>query len=640
MSEVKYEVVVEYKLQGDLKAQLQQLSGGTVDLDVRLRGARQSTERMGGSMRGASSQARALWDAVQGGAGRAYDAFTGVVEQVGMFTRGLAMAGGAAAIGAVTYGVVSLNSELEKTQIALADILTSNGVTSDLNAGMGKSADLMKQIRKDAAALPGETSDLANIFKLAAIPGLAAGQSVDRVEKLSASAMAYGMGTVGLNGEVTARELQGMLSGRAGSHNVLSANLGFIGSKATTLNKMGEAERFLAVEKELEKHSGSIALYANSFEGVWSTLKDSAKLLLSNATSPLFEHVKKTITDVSGWLDHNQGSISVFTGRLGDGLAHAWDRGVQIFQEWAPAVETFTRGLYNDALSLWQSIRPEVEAIANALRTSLADGSALKRLESILRLYGELKIAGAAAPAVGSAVQAFGGIKGLLGGGAAAEGSGLLGGAGGGGSILATAAGGAAVGALAVAATAAAGEVLALGDANSKYHEQASAAAEDLATQFGRVAHDVWGSGSFLSNALQSVGQEATIEAAGLSRIIANIAEMTPGQWLGGERGAAIDAAMDTFKQGLKDDVFTPAYGDAPLDFFRAGLGPMAPPKDDDAAKKKATPPTTINVNNVFNISSNHDPSRIARNVVSMMGDTLRFPTQSRHVRNPASVRG
>src|SRR5690348_13283933 len=53
--------------------------------------------------------------------------FTGVVEKAGMLAISLREAGLAAGVGAVTYGVVGLNKELETTQVSLAAVLNANG---------------------------------------------------------------------------------------------------------------------------------------------------------------------------------------------------------------------------------------------------------------------------------------------------------------------------------------------------------------------------------------------------------------------------------------------------------------------------------------------------------------------------------
>jgi hypothetical protein len=43
--------------------------------------------------------------------------------------------------------------------------------------------------------------------------------------------------------------------------------------------------------------------------------------------------------------------------------------------------------------------------------------------------------------------------------------------------------------------------------------------------------------------------------------------------------------------------------------------------------------PRPVTINNYFAISSDRDPSRVAREVADQIAETRRFPTQSRHVK-------
>src|ERR1019366_9327127 len=128
-----------------------------------------------------------------GGLGRSFtEMFSGVVDKVAEVGVGIAKWGTIGALGVVTLGVTKLNAEFEKTQISMAAVFNANGVSSNINSGLGIAKDMMTQIRKDAAALPGETGDLIGIFRANTIPGLRAGADIKGFEKFSANVMAAG----------------------------------------------------------------------------------------------------------------------------------------------------------------------------------------------------------------------------------------------------------------------------------------------------------------------------------------------------------------------------------------------------------------------------------------------------------------
>lgn len=645
MGDIKYQVVVEYGTKGTLKAELPALTAGTgavADALARAKGEASGLEKGMGS----------VGEAFRRAGGAVVDGFIGVVERAGAAVRTMGTIAAAGALAAVTYGVSGLNSELEKTKIGLADILTSNGVTDNLTAGLDASAGLMKQIRKDAAALPGETKDLAQIFKLASIPGLRSGASVGRIEKLSANAMAYGMGTVGLDSGTTSRELSMLLSGRAGSHNTLGLQLaGLGGGEATKFNKLSDSKRFEFLEKEFAKHQGSIALYANSFEGLYSSLKDNAKLVLSDTTSPLFESVKQTLREANDWFTNSPPNVA----KLGEGLAEAWRMGIGEIKKWYPEVRSFAGQAYQEIAGIWHRIEPVVARVSESIRTSLGDGSAIKRIEEVLKLYGEVKLArglgSAASPFASMASSMFGMVGG---GGASGAAAGAAGGA---------AASGAAIAGGVVAAIAAAGvggEMIALANGN----RDAADAAGRLSTSMGRLTDDVVGGQTGLSKFLQMVGTEGTSELAkffdglhGIANFGDTVHKIEQGQE---DAQASYDekyvlndpkmqgtpaykAALDRkhrrqFKASWNSDVFDPNRDDSALDFTHTGGAASLADKLSDLKGKGTDGKAGTTINNYFTISSNHDPSRIARDVVDKIADMRRHPTQSRHVTNPSGT--
>jgi len=217
VADVTYKVEVELSTKGNLASKLGGFASKAESLD-------------------------GLFAKVGGAASKIGDAFEGAVEKAASLAGTMAKLGGAAAIGALAYGVVGINNELEKTEISLAAIFNANGITN-FTGGMALAADQMAKMRRDAAALPGETRDLVGIFRMVSVPGFQAGGTVDELRKLSGSAMAAGS-VMGLPMEQVARETAMLLQGRAGGHNVLGMDLGIT---AHGFNEKSAAERLKIV---------------------------------------------------------------------------------------------------------------------------------------------------------------------------------------------------------------------------------------------------------------------------------------------------------------------------------------------------------------------------------------------------------
>jgi hypothetical protein len=324
-------------------------------------------------------------------AGSLASAFEGAVEGAASLAATLGQVGAVAAIGAVTYGTLVLNKELENTQIALAAIFGANGITTSMPQGMSVAADLMSQMRKDAAALPGEFRDLVGIFKTISIPGFQAGASVDEIRAVAAQAMAVSQ-VMGLPMEQASRELAMLLEGRAGAHNVLGMRLaGLAGERAEAFNKLTAADRLASVRTELEKFAPAIEAYSHSFEGLSSTLVDNAKRFLSLATTPIFDRIKGVLSDANSWFDDNQDQVTLWASVIGERLGSAFDFARDKIRAWWPEIEAFAEHAYDRIASIWHRVGPLVEKVADSAAKALGNDKTFDRLEQIGLLYAGMK---------------------------------------------------------------------------------------------------------------------------------------------------------------------------------------------------------------------------------------------------------
>lgn len=574
------------------------------------------------------------------GAGLA-DAFTGAVEKVGAMALSVGALAGAAGIGAVIYGVTHLNNELESTKISLAAIFGANGQTNSFAEGMDLAGETMAKIRQDAKALPGETEDLIRIFRSISIPSFQAGKDIGGIESMSAKFMAFGA-VAGMQQETVAREAAMLLEGRAGAHNMLGLRLaGLGGDAAKSFNQKSAAERFDFLSKELNKYGDSIAYYSHSFDGLSSTLKDNAKNFLRMATEPLFGRIKDALEGVNGWFDANQTRVERWAQLIGDKLAAAFDFAIDTIKEWAPAIESFANAAWKDLSDLWDRLGPSIAEAANALKTALADGTALSKIEDILKLYAITKIGMPALSGVGGAAKLGGGI--MEGFGAGGASLGLAGGA-----VAAPLAI-----SLALAAAAAVGFSAALADSQSEYHERATAVVSRFSTEWDRlseqlnvnvmptlehfgvmVGESIVGNLELFNNALEWTTHPLNSLAISFDYLANLIGEGSPvatalQAWADGlDANRRLNRNEDQLQQELDQDIrgrrdgdFSmpgrgTAWGQAIADPIKAALKPGLGPGAGGTHVQKVE----------IVVSSNQDPGRIAELVIDKIENINRHP--------------
>lgn len=388
MADLTYRVVVDYATTGALAGGLGDAAGKA------------------GNLAGAL---RSIGDVAASSAGGLADAFTGAVEQAGSLALTVGKLAGAAGIGAVTYGVVGLNNELEKSTIGIGAMLNAFGVSGDINAGMDMAGGLLEKMRKDAAALPGEFADLKQFFSLGLSPGLQAGASTDKLESMAANAMATAA-ALQVPMDQAAREYGMLLGGRAGAHNIFGAKLGLTGDSAKEFNAKSGGDRLEDLNQRLAKFQPAIAAYANSFEGLSSSMVDNLKHFLQLSTAPLFESVKGTLAGIDGWFDKNQDTVEYWAVVIGQYLANAWSIGTDQIQEWWPAIKEFAQNAFVELAMIWTKLEPIVMRVGESVQGFLSNPDAFAKIEDVLKAYAATKVGMAVLPSLGNAGSAIGGV--------------------------------------------------------------------------------------------------------------------------------------------------------------------------------------------------------------------------------------
>lgn len=441
-----YDVVLRLSTTGSLSSGLDQIGG-------KAHGADEHVSRLG--MHG-----RELTEVFSRAGERVGGMLEGIADKALDIGEHFAKIGIGAAVALATYGVVHLNQELETTQISLGAIAQAQGFASTFDRGFVLAGEQLSKMKQDVKTLPGDLGQLSNIMKMIATPAAAGGANLDQIRQLAGKTMLTA-GILGVPQDVAAREMAGLLAGRAGSHNILGGRLGLIGDEAKKFNEESPEKRLATINTEMAKYQGAADRFGQSFVANWTTLKDNIKyVLLAPVTSPLFDHVKQTIQDINGYFDSHKSKIQEIVQTVGNDLAKGWDKAVATAERLLPTVEKIGEAI--------GKLGPA--GVMGAVSHVGAEIIALKAAGM------GMQVASSAMPGVGRMAAAS---SGYLFGGIEAEAAGVTAATGEAAGVLSTL-GVISLPALAFAAAGAAGAVDALTDASSKYHPQAVDAAKHL----------------------------------------------------------------------------------------------------------------------------------------------------------------
>jgi len=604
MSDLTYRLVVDLSTRGSLVPATEKLGKAGGDLNKVLGAAR---------------------DTVGGIAGGLANAFTGAVEGAARLGAVLGAGAAAAGVAGLAYGVTHLNAEAEKAQVSIGAILSAQGMAGGVSEGIARAGELIKDMRRDAAQLPGEFKDLQSFFKLGLTPGAQLGASAQVMEKLSASAMAAAAAT-GVQMDQAAREFAQLLQGHAGGHNVFGQLLGFSGGEAAKFNALTGDARLKAIEGAVGKYQGSIEHYATTWDALSSTMVDNGKQMLQRLSAPIFTRAKEEMTRANEWFSKNEHTVGRFTDRMAQGLDAAFGYGLDHIKSWGPAMQSFAQNTGHSLLETWRKIEPMAERLEKLGQRALSDPNLMHKVGSVAGAYGAVKLGTTVGPSVISAVGSLGGAAGLSG--AATGGLGAL------------------IMGLIAADIGSVGHVLT--DSTAWMHDEAVAHWASMKEHFGSAfAHfgnaleklepigvkiaDLYG--TWIVGQLDRAAYMLDIFAGAIERVAGGVASAA-------NVISAKAHAFDKFAGlGIFDDE-PGAKGTPRRDDFRGLLREI---RDDDANARKT--PTVkggggTHVQKVeIVVSSNQDPSRIARAIIDRISDVGRNPTSSRYVRNWGSSR-
>lgn len=646
-----YQVAVEIQQKGGLGG------GGGGGLDEKF-------SRMAGSAGRLDSALYRVGHSLNSLGGKLMAPFDAVVGKMAEATASIAKFGGAAAFGAITYGATKLNSELEKTTISLAAMIKANDKAETMGDAIGLSAKLMRDMRKDAAALPGTFEDLANITRTVMIPGLHAGMDLTQLRKFAQRTMAAGV-TAGLDPGMIGREMAMMLEGRGGARNVLEQRiLGKSGNAAKKFNQLGMDDRLKEINVALSKFDPAIEQFSHSYTALSTTLITNAKMFLATATLPLFEKIKSTIGQMNNWYDSNKKMVDSYAENLGAKLASAFDWGKAKILEWYPAIEAFAINAYDKVMGFWEGNKSSIESIGSSIQEFLKAPDSIDKIIHALELYllakgsGQVVSMGLSLAQVGVGMRTMSLLsKGAAGAGAAAAGSGAVEAAAGAAAAGASVGVAAALGAIAAVATvgvvagvSAMEQVNAQSGKGTKIdrmwkdaQEQWTIAGQDWKYTMDQMAIAVKPATDGIASLYNALGEGFVAACSGAASAISTVtgALAQASRWLNHGGGDSGDELPPGEKAKVSSAMNIARIANRPVwhgdDWRKVG-----DPALEKASKKyKSEHPgggggTSIQKVEIV-VTSNQDPSRIARQVFDVMQGIQRNPKVSRHVR-PVSM--
>jgi hypothetical protein len=532
------------------------------------------------------------------------EGFQRIVEHAARFAEHMAMAGAIAGVGALTWAVFKLDNQFERMRIGMAGEMLSEGVVGDMPRALSVSNVLMEKLRADSAQLPVEFRELAQVFQMSLIPGLQAGASVGAIERISTLSATLGAAT-GLGMHQVGTGLSQLFAGVVRTTNPLARLLGITSEDARKQFKdMMPSDRIDFISQKLERWGPTIKEFANSFIGLFTTLKTNIMTATEMATKPLFERVKSTLREANGWFLTHGGVVQDWAEKVGVRLGRAFDWVKEKILEWGPVIMQFMRDAYDRIKDLASGFSP----IFDGLKSAMQNGDLINKLETVAKLYAVSKVAEGIASAA-TPLMYGAGAAGMMG-----SGGGIF--AGMAESAPALAAG---LPVLAAGAVTVGGTMMAAADDTSKYQKEAA----NNMSQWGVTINQFKDSLDGLGDAFKAAGTKL---GSGLL-------------WLGNQATAIGDwaipgnASVGMHHRYWEEDTYQRVAT------FRHNRSSTT----DDPSKLLAKAISGTGQTNIgpvyFAISGNQEPSRIARVVAAHLAEMGRHRTTSPSVPNFSSKR-
>lgn len=547
--------------------------------------------------------------------------FNGIIDNIGgafvdFGAKASAALATAVGVGAVAASKISFefNETMENTNIALAAIANANGMVSSFGGGMRQASEILKQMRIDAAKLPGEFKDLEGIMATITSASAQSGMGLFGTEKMAAQAMtAASILKVPMN--VAGRELAMMLEGTARHAMPFFNRLGLGG--ASDFNKLSAKDRRLKASAAMDAIvSPAMGVIENSWTAIKSSFVDKLRQGLGTVGFPLFNTVKDIVKRFNDWVSNSTDKMRALGETLATGIQNAFLGGIETVKHWYPIVATFTETMYNGFQKTMARLSPVIQGAFSHLENFMKDPRAFDKLADTAKLLLELRVGSGLVAGAGSMMSTTAMMAAGFGGGGAA-GEGAL-------AALSAAAGPLAI-ILGVVVSGFYGVWSAVTDTQSLFHNFATQELIGIKSQFGSLA-EIFEKGFInIKPALELLGTGFLMIINTTLGVFLDLARAT--QMLFDTFGSLNDRILE--KLGLKKlkpedggEVSRAAYE---YPGFVKTMNAIAEPEKGDRNHK--IPQTVTHIHRVeIKVNSNQDPNRIAKRTADILGDMARHP--------------
>lgn len=286
-----------------------------------------------------------------------------------------------AAVGTLAYGITNLNAQAESTAVGIAGMVNAAGATNASGgiASWGESMQFaeqtMVQIRRDAAALPGEAEDFVEVFRAGLAPALEAGMRASDVAQFTNRFAAVGI-SFRVDAPQIGRDLNLMLQGRAGAHvNMWNRLKSTIGLTAAQFNALTAAQRQARIDEAIRRYDNMIGAFGNTWEAVSSTTVSYFKELARFGSRPMFDALKNDLRDLNSWWDAHQHQIQEVAHGIGTSLADAYHGAGEAAAGYIHRFDNWSRtqrgqAVMNGASNLWDRAREGARTVAGGVRAN------------------------------------------------------------------------------------------------------------------------------------------------------------------------------------------------------------------------------------------------------------------------------
>ena len=226
--------------------------------------------------------------------------------------------------------LIKFNGTVEESRNQIAGMLALTKKT-DLNDQLGTADELMANLQKRAATLPGTTAEYVAMLGMITQPVSDAGLGMKDLEDLTVGAVVAAK-ALSVQADVGARDIDQALRGQFHSVDQLTGKLlgarGFKGEEGRErFNSMSAKQRAEEIKAALTQPQITQLAEAQgkTFPGVLSTLQDSMEQFFGRVGKPLFEGITASIKELNAWLEANDATIKEVGAAIAQGLVKAFE---------------------------------------------------------------------------------------------------------------------------------------------------------------------------------------------------------------------------------------------------------------------------------------------------------------------------